>query len=374
MKKIFAAGAALFAGLIIFGGCGEKEFTTESHYFYSMNTQADLIISDTFDSKKTAAYDGLCREITDKLVSIENSLSANVANSPVSAFNAAAAGETVLIDYTAYQAFSLALDMYNLTEGYYNPAVYYSVQAYGFNEASDMSAPIQDRIPPESVTAVYAELSSHFGETQVYQGEDNRYYAVKPSATAELNGQTLSLKLDLGGIGKGIAVDEINALIESYGFAYGYFSFGSSSIACKRHYKNGDYSLALTNPRSDGEGGSYAKVAVKDTCLSTSGDYQQFFLLDGKRYSHVFNPFTGRPVETGIMSATVIGGTAGEGDALTTAIMAMGREKAVEFIKQKLSGKGVAFTYEKDEGYGISTNIEGLESMHSLFKVDTDVS
>lgn len=376
MKKLFLSAAALLTSAICFAGCNntETEYSTKSYSYYCMNTQAGFVVSDIFDSEKETQFNELCSEIGSILSSIENSLSANIETSSVSAFNEAEAGETVPIDYTAYRALSVAKSVYELTEGYFNPAVYYSVKAYGFNENSDTTTSLKDRIPSESVTASYTSLAAHFGEVKLYKGEDNAFYAVKPSATVQVNGETLSLKLDLGGIGKGIAVDEVNALIDKYGFKYGYFSFGSSSIVCKEHYKNGEYSLSLTNPRSDEEGNVYAKVSVKNSCLSTSGDYQQFFVLDGKRYSHVFNPMTGRPVETGIMTATVIGGTAAEGDALTTAIMAMEREQAVKFAEEKLSGLGVAFTYENNGSYLIYTNIEGLECEHSAFKVQNYVA
>lgn len=382
MKKLFSVAAALLMSVAFFAGCNnipdnnidELEYTTKSYAFYYMNAEADLIISDKFGSDKKNKFDGLCSEIDTTLSSVDSSLSVNVKTSAISAFNGAEAGETVPIDYTAYRALNIAKSVYELTEGYYNPAVYYSVQAYGFNDAFDESTPLKDRIPPESVTASYTSLAAHFGEIELYQGEDNKYYAVKPSATVQVNGETLSLKIDLGGIGKGIAVDEVNALIDKHGFSCGFFSFGSSSIVCKEHYKNGEYTLTLTNPRADAESGFYAKVGVKDKCLSSSGDYQQYFILDGKRYSHVFNPKTGRPVETGIMSATVIGGTAAEGDALTTAIMAMERDRAVKFMEEKLSSLGVAFSYDDGGSYLIYTNIEGLQPAHSAFKVQENVA
>ena len=75
------------------------------------------------------------------------------------------------------------------------------------------------------------------------------------------------------------------------------------------------------------------------------------------RYCHIFDPYTGKPIESGVMSATVIGGSAAENDALTTAIMAMGAEKAVEFINSALTGRQVVFTVDSGDGYKFYTNI-----------------
>ncbi len=386
MKKTIAVFGAVLASLTIFSGCGKNEaaieYSSKANYFFSMNTEATLIISDKFTQEKQNKFNELCKEVSTALNSINGSLSLNVSNSAISEFNSAAAGEKVEIDLTAYNVLTLAKSVYTLTEGYYNPAVYYSVQAYGFNEASDMSESLNERIPTDNVIEKYNELSARFGEIEIIKEANDKFYAVKPDAAVEIDGVTYSMKIDLGGIGKGYAVDEINKLIASYGFKYGYISFGTSSISVMEHYKNGDYSLGFTNPRTDLENNVYIKTKIRNSCLSTSGDYEQFFLYDSdgdgekERYCHVFDPMTGRPVQTGIMSATVIGGSAAEDDALTTAIMAMGKDKAVRFINEKLSERRVAFTYDNNGDYEIITNIPDgeLTVTHSKFKVVNTLS
>lgn len=370
MKKLLTFVAALSLCAFALCGCAE-EYTTESHSFYSMNTQAELVISDRFSAEKKNKFDNLCKDTEAVLFSVENSISVNTFSSSIYKFNLSKAGERVQIDETAYEVLSLAKEIYTLTEGYYNPAVYYSVQAYGFNEASHDSLQPDDRIPPESEIEKYNSVSSHFGELELIKDGSN-FYAVKPQATFEADGNVYSMKIDLGGIGKGYAVDMVNGLIDEYGFENGYFSFGTSSITCKKHYKNGSYSLGMTNPRG---AGSFASIKTENVCLSTSGDYQQYFLYDGIRYCHVFDPFTGRPIRTGIMSATVIGGSAAKGDALTTAIMAMGKERAVEFINSNLSNLNVALSIENGESFGIISNIsDGLIIVNERYGLINTVS
>lgn len=383
MKKTIAVFGAVLASLTIFSGCGEtEEFSTQGKYFFAMNAEATLVVSDKFTPEKQNDFSRLCGDITSTLTALDGSLSSNdKSNSSISRFNDAAAGERVEIDFTAYSVLTLAKSVYRLTEGYYNPAVYYNVQAYGFNEATDIAKPPEQRIPSDAVVEKYNRLSQSFGEIQLVE-EDNKYYAVKPTATVEVDGVTCSMKIDLGGIGKGYAVDEINKLIDSYGFKYGYLSFGTSSILVKEHYVNGSYSLGFTNPRADAQSNVYVSTFVKSECLSTSGDYEQFFMYDSdndgvkERYCHVFDPTTGRPVQTGIMSATVIGGSAAEDDALTTAIMAMGKEKAVEFINEKLSARKVVFCYDNNGKYEVITNIpeSEIKIMHDKFEIVNTVS
>ena len=386
MKKAVLLFTAVCASTILLSGCTPKstevEFSSLGNNFLSMNTQATLVVSDRFTQEKKDKFEDLCYVISRTLNDINSSLSANVVNSSVNKFNEAEAGETVEIDITAYKVLSLAKEVYTLTDGYYNPAIYYNVQAYGFNEASDMDKPLDERIPHNYVIGKYNELSSHFGEIEITKDTSNKCYATKPTKTVEIDGVTYSMKIDLGGIGKGYAADEVNKIIDEYGFKYGYFSFGTSSIAVKEHYLNGDYNLSFTNPRSDIEGNAYLSTAIKNKNISTSGDYEQYFLYDTdgdevkERYCHVFDPTTGRPVQTDIMSATVIGGSAAEDDALTTAIMAMGRKNAVEFINEKLSDRQVVFTYDNNGKYEIITNLPqgNYKVMHSKFEVVSTLS
>ncbi len=321
-------------------------FTEKSHIFYSMDTFATLEVKDDFTDVRTAEkYDSMLARIEDLLTALENSFSAHSETSYIYAFNEAAPGEKVEIDLYTYELLSVAKYIYGLTDGYYNPAVYYSVKAYGFY---DYYVPSANELPGDGDTEKYAQLSEHFGEV-VLTDENGAYYAVKPSASVDLDGEQLSLKIDLGGIGKGYAADKVNALLDAYGFAYGYFNFGQSSVALKSYVslesynKSGNYTLSLTSPRGDG---CYVKLSVGNVCVSSSGDYEQYYTIGGVRYCHIIDPTTGKPIQTGIMTATVIGGSAAEDDALTTALMAMGRDRAIEFTERSLTDRYVVFTYD----------------------------
>lgn len=356
MKKLLFLIIPLFC--TPFFGCADN-VRNMSRFFYSMNTEAILGISDKSTSANQKKFESLCNDIENELSVIENSLSSNIETSSIFSFNLAPAGSEVEITKTAYEVLEIAKNMHSFTNGYYNPAVYYSVQAYAFNGLSNKELELKDRIPKdEDEIRAYTALASHFGETRLYE-KDNKYYVKKSEQTVTYNNVTYSMKIDLGGIGKGYAVDRVNALIDKYNFKNGFFNFGSSSIACKKYYKSGDYTLSLINPRNRND--NYAQFKVRDTVLSTSGDYENFFESDGIRYCHVFNPFTGKPIETGIMSATLVGGSAAEGDTLTTALMAMGKEKAVAFINEKLTDYKIVFTYESAGGYEVITNIQNDE-------------
>ncbi len=397
MKKLFLAFAVIFSFAAIFAGCVEKEdnkpeyeiYTNMSEgsyellldnykvagavasettvpdsggaaenpsayksmgrtFYYIMTADATIVVSEDFTDENAA--EAKCEEfigsVKDKLEEVNASLSIGVEHSAVSLFNAADAGEVIEIDETAYEVFTLAEQMYKFTDGYYNPAVYYSVEAYGFNTNGGVPESAA-QLPADGTIEKFKQLSSHFGDILIYEDE-GKYYVKKPAATVEIDGTVYSMKIDLGGIGKGYTVDLVNAMLDESGFKYGYFDFGSSSIVCKTHFKMGAYELGFKNPRGSYFGEQFLKTKIKNECVSTSADDVKYYEIDGVRYCHVIDPMTGKPVNKGIMSATVIGGTAAEGDALTTALMAMGKDNALKFIETKLTDRRVVFTYDNN--------------------------
>lgn len=364
MKKKVAVLLAACAALVFAAGCtnANESAKTKYYYFYGkMNADAALYVSAHFDNETADKLSELAQKTNDTLNAIDKSLSVTVSTSSISKFNKAAAGVEVEIDKTAYDVLTISQEMYSLTDGYYNPAVYYSVQEYAFDGSYNYPK-TDEQLPSDERIEAFTTLSESFGDIQLRQGGD-KYYALKPAQTVEIGGVEYSLKIDLGGIGKGYAVDAVNALIAESGFEYGYFSFAQSSIAFKKYFKNDhNYTLQLTNPRNRAQ--TYIDVPVQDVSVSTSGDYEQYYEIGGKRYCHVINPFTGKPVQTGVICATVIGASAAEADALSTAIMAMGKDKASEFIRQKLSDYRVIFTCDKSSdggAYGVYTNMPATE-------------
>lgn len=323
-------------------------YSTEGRIFYSMSVEAQLCVSDNFkEDTAKEKFTQFSKAVYAKLNEIDKALSSTVASSDVSKFNAAAAGAELEISKITYDVLSVAKSVYELTDGYYNPALYYNVQAYGFGGAETYPHTAAE-LPKDEIIQKYTLLASHFGEVALSETADENgvnYFVTKPDFTVEVDGKTLAMKLDLGGIGKGYAVDIIDEMFDEYGYEYGYFNFSASSMAVKSHFEQGAYIMELVGPRSP-QRDPYFMTKIRNEKLSTSGDNEQRYFIDGVRYCHIIDPTTGKPIRTGIMSATVIGGSAAEDDALTTAIMAMGKERASNFIKEKLTDRKVVFTCE----------------------------
>ena len=394
MKKIFRAAAVAAAALLSLAVCactgggpnngfvenqGKEDgqygtfenAQTGSETFYAMGTSAALMAM--YEKGEKQSFDELKAQVGRLLYGAEDSLSALIKGSSISDFNEAEAGAKVEIDATAFTVLSTAKRMYEFTGGYYNPAVYHSVQAFGFPLGANTP-----NLPSEEEVNAFCELASHFNELQLVE-ENSKFYAIKPEYTVTVGGESYSLAVDLGGIGKGWCADRVDEILTERKFEYGYFSFGSSSMAVKRYYKNDSksYSIIPRDPRDDFD--DLCSVWIKDVNLSTSGDYEQYYELkndDGTktRYCHIINPMTGAPIRTGVASVTVIGGSAAEDDAITTALSCMDKATAVNFINDKLSDKTVIMlVFEGDKGIIISNRPDDLNKINSKYTLGNKV-
>ncbi len=379
MKKFLSAvtAAVVLCSAMAFGGCnnhgGEQvcffnpvnksyaDFiasgsTAAQGRGYAMGTDVILTLNDKDGFTEESTYNSfvtLCGEVESLLKEVDASISVSLESSCISKFNAAAAGESVIINKTAYEILSLAKTVYGQTDGYFNPAVYQSLRLYGFGAGFAVKP---ETMPDQATVRVYKTLSDSFAELTLTE-KNGEYFAKKPLTTVTVDGVTHSLMLDLGGIGKGWFADKVNQMIDSAGFEYGYFSFGGSTMAVKRYKSETDdnFYMGIGDPRGS-IGEYYARVPAKGVCLSTSGDYMSYYKDGGVRYCHIIDPTTGSPIQTGVASVTVIGGSAAEDDALTTALSAMGKQKAVEYINKNLTARTVIMLVEEGENMLVISN------------------
>ncbi len=133
-------------------------------------------------------------------------------------------------------------------------------------------------------------------------------------------------KIDLGGIAKGYIADRLVSYFENSGVKNGLINLGGN-IAVFGEVQ----SIGIKDP--SGENKTIGAVKVKDCSVVTSGTYERFIQKDGKRYHHILDPDTGYGVETDLVSATVIGKSSMDCDALATVCILLGREKAKELIE-----------------------------------------
>ncbi len=172
------------------------------------------------------------------------------------------------------------------------------------------------------------------------------------------------MKIGLGGIAKGWALDQAADLLAKR-HIHDYLIVGGGQVLAGGLKDGRPWRIGIRDPRGD-EGDYFATIPVSDASLSTSGDYERFFILDGVRYHHILNPKTGMP-SRGLRSATVISPDATLADALSTAIMVMGKDKGLALAE---SLPNVQALVVDDEGGVFMT--QGLQDKVTLIHSPVD--
>ncbi len=189
-----------------------------------------------------------------------------------------------------------------------------------------------------------------------------------------LNGNDVTMPegvtLDLGAAGKGIGCDAAKKILDADKEVSGMIlNLGGSSVMSYGSKPDGSaWQVAVTDPR-DTEGDYLGVVTLNGTeFLSTSGDYEKYFIEDGIRYHHILDPSTGYPARSGLTSVTVVCDDGLNADGLSTACFVLGKDKAEELLK-KYNADGL---FVDDSGHVWLT--EGMKERFQLLKDTYSIS
>ncbi len=180
------------------------------------------------------------------------------------------------------------------------------------------------------------------------------------------------MKIGFGAIGKGYAANRAKAKMEALGIKDGVVNAGGDLITWGKMENDEDWSIGIANPKEKGEVMGW--LIINDLSVVTSGNYEKFFLANGKKYSHIINPTTGYPA-TGTKSVTIICKDAELSDALATSVFILGAEKGIELIDklkdieclvitdkdEMKTSKGLQLNYYEENSLSTSANIKTVK-------------
>ena len=140
--------------------------------------------------------------------------------------------------------------------------------------------------------------------------------------------------LDLGAVGKGIACDVVQDYLKKQKEVSGaVIAVGGSILLYGSKADSSNWNVAVQNPRGqDGEAMGVLSLSGT-TNVSTSGDYEKYFMQDGKRYHHILDPSTGYPADSGLISVTIVSDSGLLSDGLSTACFVLGKEKGEKLLE-----------------------------------------
>ena len=157
------------------------------------------------------------------------------------------------------------------------------------------------------------------------------------------------VRLDLGGIAKGYAAEEVKKIVEEHNVESAFVNLGGNVLVIGDKVDGSSWKIGIQDPRQ-GRGNVMAIVDAVDQTIVTSGNYERYFEEDGELYHHILDPKTGYPARNNLLSVSIISENSFDADALSTAVYVMGLEKGMNFI-ENLENIDVMFITEKLDVY-----------------------
>lgn len=241
----------------------------------------------------------------DEIRRVDSLMSLHRADSELARVNATAAREPIRVSQELFYVVSNALDIARQTGGSFDPTIAPLTQLWGFLW-KDHRLPAPAEIEPilPRVNYMLVELDSE-----------------RRTVRFKTNGVTL----DLNAIAKGYAVDCAIEKLRSLRITNAMVRAGGDLRVIGVPPKEDHWSVQIEDPTKEGK---RRALKLRDAAVSTSGSYENYFVAEGQRYSHILNPRTGMPVQD-VASCTVIAPTCMESDAWATALFVLGPEKAI---------------------------------------------
>jgi thiamine biosynthesis lipoprotein len=264
--------------------------------------------------------EALIARVMDEMHRVDALMSTYKPTSQVSIINERAASEPVKVDPDLFGLLHTALDYSRLTEGAFD--ITYASVGYLYD--------YRRHIKPDDA-AIAAALPA----------VDYRHVVLDPKSSSVRFTQP-GVRIDLGGIAKGWAVDRGIGLLQAAGVERAFVTAGGDTRIIGDRFGQ-PWMVGIRDPR---EGDKVAvRIPLADAALSTSGDYERFFEADGVRYHHILSPATGRPASA-VRSVTVIGPTATRTDGLSKTIFVLGIDKGMQVLDR--AGDVDAIAIDKD--------------------------
>lgn len=303
-----------------------QRVNSQFEYYETAGFGMGTIIEQKVAASSMAEGEAICGKITEAIRKLEDAMSYFIPASTVSRLNASRGESHVKIDSDTWNVLKSADTFYTLSDG-----------------AFDITA--------APLTALWRESIN----TQTLPSEHtiNGLLPFVSGAGIEWNEQeqTASLtqgqSIDLGGIAKGYAADIAIREYKKSGVPSAFINLGGNVHTLGGKINGEPWMIGLQDPRSK-RGDIIAAIALSDLSTVTSGDYEKYFMVGGKRYHHIIDPKTGFPADSDLMSATVLSPSSMEADALSTAVFVSGLERGMEIIGKLPHAEAVLITKQKE--------------------------
>jgi len=254
--------------------------------------------------------EGLLDDCVKEVKRIENLLTEFSETSQTALLNKAAGKSPVTVDDEVYQLIKRSKDISKLTQDAFDITAVVLRRLYNF-KGKDFEFPT-DKLIRNALKKVGSNKVDLLPDNQVYLKEEGMHVA-------------------FGAIGKGYAADKVKDMLINKGVESAVINASGDLTAWGKRKDGTPWKVAIADPNDTSK--MLVWIPIENASVATSGDYEQFFVRGGVRYSHTIDPKTGRPT-TGIKSVTLVSPSAELSDALATAVFIMGPEVGLHFVEQ----------------------------------------
>ncbi|AKO99050.1 Thiamin biosynthesis lipoprotein ApbE (plasmid) [Marinovum algicola DG 898] len=237
------------------------------------------------------------------------------AGSEISRFNAAAQGESLNVSPELAQVMQAAQDVHAASEGGFDVTAGALIDLWGFGAGQS-----RRDMPAESEIA---EAMACCGQARSVDLQGSQLTKLTPGA-----------EVYLSSIGKGFGVDQVAKAMAGFGITDYMVEIGGDLYASGRNPDGQPWQIGIETPQAYDRGISQV-VGLSGMGMATSGDYRNYYDVDGQRFSHIIDATTGRPVTHDTASVTVLTDTAMLADAWATALLVLGRERGLEIAERE---------------------------------------
>jgi thiamine biosynthesis lipoprotein len=318
MKKLIAA-ILLTLTLIVYVAC-----THESVLVFEGRTMGTWYTVKVYGADQKKDQEKIQQSIDTALEKVNTCLNTYDPKSEISRFNEYDGKEVFILSDDLMNVGNVARMIYDKSNGAFDPTVKKLVKLWGFGEDG-----VHKRPDEQSIN----DALKHVG-----------FYKLKFSENGIQKKDPL-VTLDFSAIAKGYGVDAVLEQIEALGYDDILVEIGGEVRTIGRERKIG---IAVPDENNIGNQRSAEIITLKNIACATSGDYQQYYVENGERYTHLINPKTGYPIRHDLTSVTVIAESCMLADAAATAAIVLGKTKGLDFI-ESLEGVEAFFIYREGD-------------------------
>lgn len=271
----------------------------------------------------------------DAIKGTENLMSRHMSNSDISLLNQNAGNGFQKIDRDVYEVINRSVYYSKLSRGKFDITVGILMDRLWKFDNKNKALPTDNEIKKLLSLVNYRNI--------IFKGNDMISLDIK------------GMMIDVGGIGKGYAVDKGMEALKSMGIQNAVINAGGDLKAIGARESDKPWRIGVQHPRAPSE--ILGVMEVNDIAIATSGDYQKYFEKNGRRYHHILDPETGCPAN-GIQSVTITAKDVMDADAIATTVFVIGPEDGMKFIENTKDVEGLIITSEGERIISSGLKIE----------------